>query len=121
MSETTGKKPEEALLDLALEAWRFQKLFSRAMQKMDAGEALRFANQHRYFGRRIGECLGEVGLRIVSLEGQPYSAGHPVTAVNVSDFGPDDELVIDQMIEPIVMDVAGLVRAGSVTLRKAAP
>lgn len=121
MMSEGGKRPEEALLDLALEAWRFQKLFARAMQKMDAGEALRFANQHRYFGRKIGECLQDVGLKLVSLEGQAYSAGHPVTAVNVADFGPDDELVIDQMIEPIVMSDGGLVRAGSVTLRKATP
>lgn len=110
---------EVALLDLALEGWRFQKLFARALTKMDTGEAPRFANQHRYFVRRIGECLAEAGIRLVSLEGQPYDTGSAATAVNIADFGPDDELVVDQMIEPIVMNEAGLLRPGSVTLRKA--
>lgn len=110
---------EAALLDLALEGWRFQKLFARALTKMDAGEAPRFANQHRYFVRRIGECLAEAGIRLVSLEGQPYDTGSAATAVNIADFGSDDELVVDQMIEPIVMNEAGLLRPGTVTLRKA--
>jgi hypothetical protein len=110
---------ETALLDLALEGWRFQKLFARALTKMDAGETPRFANQHRYFVRRIGECLRDAGIRLVTLEGQPYDTGSAVTAINLADFGPEDELVVDQMIEPIVMNEAGLLRAGTVTVRKA--
>jgi hypothetical protein len=116
-----GKTAPEALLELALEGWRFQKLFGRAIQKMDAGEGLRFANQHRYFVRKIGECLQDAGMQFVSLEGEIYTAGHPVSAVNIADFGPDDDLVIDQMVEPIVMGEAGVLRAGTVTLRKARP
>lgn len=117
--DTHPKAAESALLELALEGWRFQKLFARALAKLDAGEAPRFANQHRYFVRRIGECLQDVGIRLVSLEGQPYDTGSAVSAVNVADFEPDDELVVDQMIEPIVMNEAGLLRPGTVTLRKA--
>ncbi|TXN77968.1 hypothetical protein FV234_23260 [Methylobacterium sp. WL8] len=113
------KNVEAVLLDLALEGWRFQKLFARAMTKLDAGEALRFANQHRYFVRRIGESLQSVGIRLENVEGEPYDAGSAVTAINIADFEPDDELVVDQMIEPIVMNAAGLLRPGTVTLRKA--
>ena len=39
--------------------------------------------------------------------------------MNIGDFEPEDELVIDQMIEPIVMRAEGLIRPGTVTLRKA--
>lgn len=119
MADDASKAAEAALLDLALEGWRFQKLFTRALSKLDAGEAPRFSNQHRYFVRRIGDCLQEVGIRLVNLEGQPYDTGSAVTAINVADFEPDDNLVVDQMIEPIVMNEAGLLRPGTVTLRKA--
>ena len=61
-----------AVLELALESWKFQKLFMRALSKMDTSEAIRFTNQHRYFIKRVGDCLGDVGLRLVSIEGQPY-------------------------------------------------
>jgi hypothetical protein len=117
--KSKSRRSDAALLSLALESWRFQKLFTHALSKLDAGESLRFANQHRYFVRRISECLEDVGVRLVSLEGQPYDTGAAVTAINIADFGPDDELVVDHMIEPIVMNASGLLRAGTVMLRKA--
>ena len=112
---------DQALVDLAIESWRFQKLFARALGKLDAGESLRFANQHRYFVKRIDECLAGAGLRLVNLEGQAYETGAAVTALNLGDFGPDDRLVIDQMIEPVIMTASGLLRPGTAMLRKAEP
>jgi hypothetical protein len=110
---------ESTVVDLAIEGWRFQKLFARALSKLDAGESSRFTNQHRYFIKRIEECLAAAGYSLVNIEGQGYDPGAAVTALNVSDFEPDDELVVDQMIEPVVMSKDGLFRAGTVILRKA--
>jgi hypothetical protein len=112
---------ERAVVDLAVESWRFQKLFSRALAKLDAGESLRFANQHRYFIDRIERCLASAGFKLVNVEGHAYDPGAAVTPLNIGDFDPDDELVIDQMIEPVVMSKSGLLRAGTVMLRKAKP
>jgi hypothetical protein len=110
---------ERALVELAIEGWRFQKLFARALEKLDIGESSRLTNQHRYFLKRIDECLIEVGLRLVNLEGQAYDPGAAATALNLGDFNADDQLVIDQMIEPIVMSPSGLLRTGTVILRRA--
>jgi hypothetical protein len=57
-------------------------------------------------------------MRIVNLEGQSYDTGAAATAINVADFSPDDVLVVDQMLEPIIMGTDGLLRSGTVTLRK---
>ncbi len=40
------------------------------------------------------------------------------TALNVADFGPEDELFVDQMIEPVVMGADGVRRTGTMMLRK---
>jgi hypothetical protein len=119
VKERTPEDAERALVELAIEGWRFHKLFARALEKLDAGESSRFTNQHRYFLKRIDECLTEAGLRLVNLEGQAYDPGAAATALNLGDFGADDQLVIDQMIEPIVMSDSGLLRTGTVMLRKA--
>jgi len=108
-----------ALLELAVESWRFQKLFNKALTKLDAHEATRFTNQHRYFVKKIDECLNVTGLRLVSIEGQTFDVGAAATALNVADFGPDDHVVVDQMIEPIIMSEQGVLRTGTVMLRKA--
>lgn len=119
VKKPTPEDTERALVDLAIEGWRFQKLFARALEKLDAGESPRFTNQHRYFLKRICECLTEAGLRLVNLEGQAYDPGAAATALNLGDFNADDQLVIDQMIEPIVMGASGLLRTGTMILRRA--
>jgi hypothetical protein len=40
------------------------------------------------------------------------------TALNLEDFGADDVLIVDQMLEPIIMGKDELVRTGTVILRK---
>ena len=114
-------KPEDSLLELALEGWRFQRLFSRALTKLDVMEAARFTNQHRYFVGKIESCLGDAGLRLVTLDGQPFDTGTAATPLNIDEFGPDDVLVVAETIEPTVMNSAGLLRMGTVMLKKANP
>jgi hypothetical protein len=107
------------LIDMAVESWRFAKLFSRLLGKLDAGEGARFVSQYRYYLKRVEESLEQAGLRLVNVEGHPYDPGIAATALNIGDFGPDDHLLVDQMIEPIIMGQEGLIRAGTVMLRKA--
>ena len=112
----SGITPDEALLNLAIEGWRFGKLFARMLGKMDVVESPRYANQLRFFLKKVDENLAEVGMRLVSLEGQPFDPGIAASALNLADFGPNDRLFIEQMVEPIVMGVNGLVRPGTVLL-----
>lgn len=113
------KQLEKSLIDIVVESWRFAKLFSRLLTKLDAGEGARFVNQYRYYLKRLDEALEESGFRIANLEGHAYDPGIAASALNIGDFGPDDQLLVDQMIEPIIMGKNGLVRAGTVMLRKA--
>jgi len=85
---------------------------------LDPGEGARYINQFRYFSKRLEENLERAGMRLVNLEGQPYDTGAAATALNITDFGSDDALVVDQMLEPIIMGADGLLRPGTVTLRK---
>jgi len=122
MGETqtaSGESPErKALIDVSIEGWRFARVFGRLISKLDAGEAPRYANQARYFLKKIDDGLEGFGLRIVSLEGQPYDTGMAISALNIADFGPDDVLFVEQMVEPVVMGPDGLVRGGTAMLAK---
>jgi len=112
---------EKVLVEIAVESWRFAKLFQRLLAKLDAGDGSRFVSQYRYYIKRLEEALSQAGLRLVDVEGTAYDAGIAATALNAGDFGPDDVLTVDQMIEPIVMGPQGLIRTGTVMLRKAHP
>lgn len=114
-----NSKVEKALIEMSVESWRFSRVYVRLLSKLDAGETTRFVNQFRYFTKRIEDSLETANLKLVNVEGHPYDPGLAATAINLGDFGPDDVLLVDQMVEPIIMGPDGLVRPGTVMLRKA--
>jgi len=114
----TSDQLERSLIDIAVESWRFSRLFSRVVNKLDAGEAGRYVNQLRYFQKKVEESLDASGLKLVNVEGQPFDPGMAASALNIGDFGPDDQLLVDQMVEPIIMGPEGLRKQGTVMLRK---
>ena len=109
---------ERSLIDVAVESWRFSRLFARLVSKLDAGESSRYVNQLRYFQKKLEESLEASGLRLVNVEGQPFDPGMAASAINIGDFGPDDVLLVEQMVEPIIMGPDGLRKQGTVMLGK---
>ena len=108
----------QPFIDIVIESWRFSNLFSRVLFKLDPSEAGRYSNQQRYFLKRLDDSLAIAGLKIVSLEGQPYDQGMAASPLNIEDFGPEDLLVVDQMVEPVLMGPDGIVKSGTVMLKK---
>src|SRR3546814_3924909 len=62
-TENTESSATEALIDLAVDSWKFARLFTRVISKLDAGEQARYANQVRFFQKRIQCCRGGRGPR----------------------------------------------------------
>tara|TARA_R110002095_G_scaffold180525_2_gene158006 strand:+ start:65 stop:439 length:375 start_codon:yes stop_codon:yes gene_type:complete len=106
------------LLELSTESWRFTKVFTRLLKKLDAGEDARYINQQRYFLKKVEDSLSLAGLQLINLEGSEYDIGMAVSAINIDDFESDQKLIIEQMLEPIVMSDSGIVREGTVVLKK---
>jgi hypothetical protein len=104
-----------------VESWRFARVFLRLMARVDRAEQARFSSQLLWFQRKVEESLAGAGLGIVTLEGAAYDPGMPATPINIEDFSEGDDLVVDQMLEPVIIDRNddSLVRTGTVTLRKA--
>lgn len=116
-----GSTPEatlEAITSMAIESWRFGRVFDRLLMKLDAGEQSRYKSQFRWFIKKVEEALDQVDLRIVNVEGHPFDPGMAATPLNIEEFDAKDALMVDQMLEPIIMGKEGLVKAGTVTLRK---
>lgn len=114
---TTGQI-ERSLIDIAVESWKFSRIFARVVSKLDAGEAGRYVNQLRYFQKKVEQNLDAAGLKLVNVEGHAFDPGMAASPLNIEDFGPDDALLVDQMVEPIIMGPDGLKKQGTVMLRK---
>jgi hypothetical protein len=112
------KSASEAIVKLAAESWRFIRVFERAISGLDVGKTARYRGSADAFGKRIEESLALAGMRMVNIEGTAFDPGIAAAPLNIEDFEPDDELEVDAMVEPIIMNRGGLVRMGSVILRK---
>lgn len=110
---------ESAFVEIVVESWRLTRTFARILTKLDAGESARFQNQLRFFQKRLEETLTRTGLKLVNLEGQLYDTGMAASPLNIADFAPEDRLVVDQMVEPVIMGGDGIVRTGTVMLKRA--
>ena len=108
----------KSLLDVAVESWRFGRLFDRLLAKLDAGEQGRYRGQFRWFQRKLEDSPTDAGMRIANVEGHPFDPGMAATALNIEEFESADALVVDQMLESIIMGPEGVLRTGTVMLRK---
>lgn len=116
---TTAPNPmRDAVISIAVESWRFGRVVDRLLLKLDAGEQNRYKSQFRWFIKKVEEALEQSDLRIVNVEGHPYDPGMAATPLNIEEFDANDALMVDQMIEPIIMGKEGLIKTGTVTLRK---
>ncbi|MCM1512485.1 MAG: hypothetical protein NC112_05185 [Oxalobacter formigenes] len=109
----------KALISMAVESWRFARVFGRLLSKLDAGEQNRYKSQFRWFIKKMEEALEQADLRIVNIEGQPFDPGMAATPLNIEEFDAQDKLIIDQMLEPVIMGKSGLAKTGTIILKKA--
>lgn len=108
----------QSLLDVAVESWRFTKLLDRLLMKLDAGEQGRYRGHFRWFHRKLEDSLADARMRIVNVEGHEFDPGMAATPLNIEEFDSEDALIVDQMLEPIIMGPDGVIRKGTVTLRR---
>lgn len=112
------KAMRDAVINMAVESWRFGRVFDRLLLKLDAGEQQRYTSQFRWFLKKFEDALEQADLRIVNIEGHPFDPGMAATPLNIEEFDANDVLIVDQMLEPIIMGKEELVKTGIVTLRK---
>lgn len=117
-AERVVERHKDTVINLAIESWHFAKNYERAITRLNTNRTQRYTRQLEQFIQKTEESLKEVGLRIVNVEGTPYDPGMAATPLNIEDFGPEDQLVVDKMLEPIIMEGTDLAKTGTVTLRR---
>ena len=108
----------ESLINVSVEGWRFARVYTRAVSKLDASHQSKYLSPLNYFLKQIEDNLKLFGVSLVAFEGQPFDPGLPIKAINLSDFANNDHLLIDVMLEPVVMGKSGLLRMGSAILKR---
>ena len=104
------------LIVIATELFRVQRVFNKAMSKLEIEEQNKYNSQFAWFTKKVIKALDDSGLRIINLDGQPYDPGMAVTPLNIEEFETDDVLYVAQTMEPIIMQNDAVVKTGTVLL-----
>ena len=105
----------KAIINMAVEAWHFKEAFEQMIAKAKPEDQVRYRNQLKWSLQRTKEALATAGLHVADIpEGMP-------TAVNMDEFEPGDDIVIEQVLEPTILTADNrIAHIGSATLATAA-
>lgn len=114
--EKNAEQLQSSLITIASELFRFQKVFEKAISKLNVDERSRYLSQYAWFSKRVLSAMEEANLKLLNVEGQEYNAGMAVTPLNIDDFNSEDQLYVLQMLEPIIMQNDDVFKPGTVIL-----
>lgn len=121
MPESAGPSGEEAadtVLALVLEMHRLSSLMMTVLGHLGPLDQKKYSSRLAFIGQKIQSIVEGAQLRIVALEGTRFDEGMAVTAINLSDFGSEEELYIDKVVEPLVMSPHGVAHRGIVSVKR---
>ena len=114
------EKLKNNLISIASELFRFQRVFVKAISKLEVDEQTKYSSQYAWFSKKVLKALDDSGLRVISVDGQPYDPGMAVTPLNLEDFEANDVLYVEQTMEPIIMEGDTVIKTGTVLLGRKA-
>ncbi len=112
------EKLKSNLISIASELFRFQRVFTKAISKLDMEEQSKYSSQYAWFSKKVAKALDGAGLRVVSVDGQQYDPGMAITPLNLDDFETDDILYVEHTMEPIIMEGDAVIKTGTALLRR---
>jgi hypothetical protein len=107
---------KSSLIGIAGELFRFQSVFVRMVSRFPVEEQSKYISQYSWFSKRVIKALDGAGLRLIDLQGKEYDPGMAVIPINLDDFGTEDRLYVEQMMEPVIMEGNKVIKTGTVLL-----
>lgn len=110
---------DEKQIQFAVEVWRLAKLTNKMLSKIDLDEQRKYVGQLDWFNKKATEFFQAQGITFANFQvGMPFDAGMPLNPVNIGDFNAEDELYIEQLLEPVILYEGKVVKQGTVVLGK---
>lgn len=118
------KKVEEnvdVIVEFIVEEYRFLKSYVSLMGKLMKDELPKYTSVYNFHINKINEIMEKKNLRIVDLVGKLYDDGLSVNPLNLEDFDKNDNLIIEQVLEPLIVSVTDgkIIKSGTVMLTRA--
>ena len=106
----------EAVVQIALEMWKLLRSFERAIEDIPSEKQARRAAQQRYSQGRLDAILEDSGIRILTFDGQKFTANLPVTPLNADEIENSENAIVESTLEPTIIGRNSVLHTGKVML-----
>ncbi len=115
-TENAAIDPTLALTQVAVEMWKLLRAFERTFVDLPAEKLPNRVAQHRYSTSRLNALLDGVGIKLLTFDGEQFTAHLPVSPANADDIEDADSAVIESTIEPTIIGHNVVLHIGKVML-----
>ncbi len=115
----TAVLSDEAAMTMALlasEWFKTARRLTRLTQDVAPARLERERAQLSFSQNRVEGALAQMGVRLVTHDGMPFTPQLPAEPVNPEDFDTDEGLLVRETLEPTVMLDGRIVARGRVVL-----
>ncbi len=110
---------DEKTIQFSIELWHIMNLLDKMCSKFDLDEQRKFSSQIKWFKKKTEDYLKGIGLSFADFQpSMAFDAGMPINPLNIGDFKSEDELFIEQVLEPAILCGGQVVKQGTVILKK---
>ena len=106
------------LANLSVEYWRLLRMYERAVKEQAPEKQFKASAQLRYSIKKLHKIMEKNGMRLITYEEKKYTPNLPVTVLNGDDFDDNEKLIIDQTLEPTIIESDQVLMFGKVVVRK---
>ena len=110
--------PKIVLARLAVEYWKLLRSFEKAVDFAPLDARTRLSAQARYAASRLEALLQDANMKIVSFDGAEFEVNLSAIAINGEDLSGQDNLVVEQTIEPAIVFDMTVLLMGKVLLKQ---
>lgn len=101
---------------LCVEQWKLLQRYAKTAALVPDAEKNRLTSQIKYSEIQLHALAAEAGLKIISLDGEPFGPGCPATAENLEDFATEEGLFVERTLSPAIVRDMRVVHPGRVLL-----
>lgn len=116
---------EDSFIELLIENFKIERVLNNILDEMynsnDSNimrKTEKYIRQINWFKNKNKELKEKNNIEITNLEGQKYKEGLAVEVLNKEDLTGDEDIIISQMIEPIVMKDGNILKLGKIIIEK---
>ena len=107
------------IIEFVIMLYKYRSMLITAMSKINVLEAQKIGRTLEFNDNKLKKLLEKERLVInYNFQGKDYDPGMACDVINIDEFNPGDELVITQVLEPVILKDGCVIHRAKIMVEK---